>query len=107
MYVPRAMKEINEMDDDTKRQIFGKTKLNRDDIYKFAFSDMLETYQKASVPENYQGFELPGTRPKIGGRFSREEMQSMVKSSKGFVERMLRGGYGIDYIQRMRQNLQK
>lgn len=107
MYVPRALKEINEMDDNTLKQVFGKTDVTRDDIYKFAFADMLNSYQTSSVPENFQGFEKPGTRPKIGGNISRERMESMVRSSKRFVERMLRGGYGIDYIQRMRQNLQK
>lgn len=107
MYLPRALKEIKEMDRDRKIQIFGKENPNRDDIFKYAFADMLDTYEDSSVKENFQGFENPGTGPKIGGRFTLQDVESMIKSSKGFVERMLRGGYGIDYVERMKQNLMK
>jgi hypothetical protein len=107
MYLPRAWKEIQQMDSDTKMQVFGKKELNKDDIFKYAFADMLRMYQNSSVKENFQGFEKPGTRPKIGGGFTLKDVESMVKSSKGFVERMLRGGYGIDYVERMKQNLMK
>jgi hypothetical protein len=107
MYIPRAWKEIQQMDRDTKMQVFGKEKPNRDDIFKYAFADMLRMYQNSSEKENFQGFENPGTRPKIGGGFTLKDVESMVKSSKGFVERMLRGGYGIDYVERMKQNLMK